>query len=56
MYENKLLECYFTRAFYKHILSVPVRAQDLESEVFVILFLIKKKKISRSYAEWFSNS
>lgn len=32
MYENKLLECYFTRAFYKHILSVPVRAQDLESE------------------------
>uniref|UniRef100_A0A0R3R759 HECT-type E3 ubiquitin transferase n=1 Tax=Brugia timori TaxID=42155 RepID=A0A0R3R759_9BILA len=32
IYENKLLECYFTRAFYKHILSVPVRAQDLESE------------------------
>ncbi|VDN03027.1 unnamed protein product [Thelazia callipaeda] len=32
VYENKLLECYFTRAFYKHILSVPVRAQDLESE------------------------
>uniref|UniRef100_A0A915PL16 HECT-type E3 ubiquitin transferase n=1 Tax=Setaria digitata TaxID=48799 RepID=A0A915PL16_9BILA len=32
IYENKLLECYFTRAFYKHILSVRVRAQDLESE------------------------
>uniref|UniRef100_F1KPI8 HECT-type E3 ubiquitin transferase n=2 Tax=Ascaris suum TaxID=6253 RepID=F1KPI8_ASCSU len=32
IYENKLLDCYFTRAFYKHILSVPVRAQDLESE------------------------
>lgn len=23
--DNKLLECYFTRAFYKHILGVPVR-------------------------------
>ncbi|VDN18653.1 unnamed protein product [Gongylonema pulchrum] len=32
IYENKVLECYFTRAFYKHILSVPVRTQDLESE------------------------
>uniref|UniRef100_A0A0N5AR03 HECT-type E3 ubiquitin transferase n=1 Tax=Syphacia muris TaxID=451379 RepID=A0A0N5AR03_9BILA len=32
VYENKLLDCYFTRAFYKHILSVPVRTQDIESE------------------------
>uniref|UniRef100_A0A3Q0KSC8 HECT-type E3 ubiquitin transferase n=1 Tax=Schistosoma mansoni TaxID=6183 RepID=A0A3Q0KSC8_SCHMA len=30
--DNKLLECYFTRAFYKHILGVPVRCSDLESE------------------------
>ncbi|VDM51516.1 unnamed protein product [Toxocara canis] len=32
IYENKLLDCYFTRAFYKHILTLPVRALDLESE------------------------
>jgi E3 ubiquitin-protein ligase HUWE1 len=25
IYDNKLLECYFTRSFYKHILGVPVR-------------------------------
>ncbi|CAJ0931067.1 unnamed protein product, partial [Mesorhabditis belari] len=32
IYDNKLLDCYFTRAFYKHILNLPVRHQDLESE------------------------
>ncbi|TMS38017.1 hypothetical protein L596_004833 [Steinernema carpocapsae] len=32
IYENKLLDCYFTRAFYKHILNLPVRYQDIESE------------------------
>ncbi|KAJ1356705.1 hypothetical protein KIN20_014444 [Parelaphostrongylus tenuis] len=32
IYDNKLLDCYFTRAFYKHILNLPVRYQDLESE------------------------
>lgn len=32
IYDNKLLDCYFTRAFYKHILNVPVRYQDIESE------------------------
>lgn len=25
VYDNKLLECYFTRSFYKHILGVPVK-------------------------------
>ena len=25
IYDNKLLECYFTRSFYKHILGVPVK-------------------------------
>lgn len=29
---NYLPDCYFTRAFYKHILNLPVRYQDLESE------------------------
>jgi hypothetical protein len=27
IYDNKLLECYFTRSFYKHILAKPVRHQ-----------------------------
>lgn len=31
-YDNKLLDCFFTRAFYKHILGKPVRYHDLESE------------------------
>ena len=32
IYDNKLLDCYFTRSFYKHILSKPVRYTDMESE------------------------
>ncbi|VDL63048.1 unnamed protein product [Hymenolepis diminuta] len=32
IYDNKHLECYFTRSFYKHILGKQVRFQDLESE------------------------
>ncbi|KAM7537470.1 hypothetical protein Aperf_G00000059854 [Anoplocephala perfoliata] len=32
IYDNKLLECYFTRSFYKHILGRRIRFQDLESE------------------------
>ncbi|GMT21745.1 hypothetical protein PFISCL1PPCAC_13042, partial [Pristionchus fissidentatus] len=32
IHDNKLLDCYFTRAFYKHILNLPVKYQDLESE------------------------
>lgn len=32
VFEHKYLDCYFTRAFYKHILNLPVRYQDLESE------------------------
>ena len=31
-YDNKLLECYFTRSFYKHILGVHVKYRDMESE------------------------
>lgn len=26
------MDCYFTRAFYKHILNVAIRYQDIESE------------------------
>ncbi len=31
IFDNKFLDCYFTRAFYKHILGVPVRYTDMES-------------------------
>ncbi|KAK7867832.1 hypothetical protein R5R35_008271 [Gryllus longicercus] len=32
IYDNKLLECYFTRSFYKHILGIHVKHTDMESE------------------------
>ena len=32
IYDNKLLDCYFTRSFYKHILSKPVTYTDMEAE------------------------
>jgi E3 ubiquitin-protein ligase HUWE1 len=32
IYDNKLLDCYFTRSFYKHILGKPVHYTDMESE------------------------
>lgn len=32
IYDNKLLDCYFTRSFYKHILGQHVKYTDMESE------------------------
>ena len=32
IYDNKLLDCYFTRSFYKHILGKPVHFTDMEAE------------------------
>merc|ERR1711973_243896 len=32
IYDNKLLECYFTRAFYKQIMGVKVTYKDMEAE------------------------
>ncbi|PIK62776.1 hypothetical protein BSL78_00227 [Apostichopus japonicus] len=32
IYDNKLLECYFSRSFYKHILGKAVTYSDMESE------------------------
>uniref|UniRef100_F6XN27 HECT-type E3 ubiquitin transferase n=1 Tax=Ciona intestinalis TaxID=7719 RepID=F6XN27_CIOIN len=32
IYDNKLLECYFTRSFYKHILGKPVKYTDMEAD------------------------
>ena len=36
IYENKLLDCYFTRSFYKHILGIPVKYTDMESEDYTL--------------------
>ncbi|WAR27034.1 HUWE1-like protein [Mya arenaria] len=32
IYDNKLMECYFTRSFYKHIIGQAVKHTDMESE------------------------
>lgn len=32
IYDQQLLECYFTRSFYKHILGIPVKVSDMENE------------------------
>ena len=32
IYDNKLLDAYFTRSFYKHILGKPVKVSDMEAE------------------------
>ncbi|KAH9407759.1 E3 ubiquitin-protein ligase huwe1 [Tyrophagus putrescentiae] len=32
IYENQLLDCYFTRSFYKHMLGKPVSYTDMEAE------------------------
>ena len=31
IFDNKFMDCYFTRSFYKHILAIPVRYTDMES-------------------------
>lgn len=48
IYDNKLLDCYFTRSFYKHILGKSVKYTDMESEgmcknknILYLLFRIK---------------
>ncbi|KAL0267717.1 UNVERIFIED_CONTAM: hypothetical protein PYX00_009908 [Menopon gallinae] len=49
IYDSKYLECYFTRSFYKHILGVPVKYQDMESEdpeFYEGLVYLKNHKIS----------
>jgi E3 ubiquitin-protein ligase HUWE1 len=42
IYDNKLLECYFTRSFYKHILGKCVRYTDMESEDYSFYQVMKK--------------
>ncbi len=48
IFDNKFLDCYFTRAFYKHILGVAVKYTDMESvdnEFFKNLCLILESDI-----------
>uniref|UniRef100_A0A1I8INF1 HECT-type E3 ubiquitin transferase n=1 Tax=Macrostomum lignano TaxID=282301 RepID=A0A1I8INF1_9PLAT len=58
VYDNKLLECYFTRAFYKHILGLPVNCSDLESEDYDfykgLRFLLENDVASLGYEQTFS--
>lgn len=45
IYDNKLLDCYFTRSFYKHILGKSVKYTDMESEDYAfsqgLIFLVE---------------
>ncbi|KAF6780313.1 hypothetical protein AHF37_00215 [Paragonimus kellicotti] len=58
IYDNKLLECYFSRSFYKHILGVPVKYSDLESEDYDFYkgleFLLKNRVSDLGYELTFS--
>merc|ERR1712045_524743 len=58
IYDNKLLECYFTRSFYKHILAKAVKHQDMESEDYEfyknLSYLIDTKVEDMGYDMYFS--
>ena len=58
IYDNKLLECYFTRSFYKHILAKLVKYTDMESEDYTfyksLAFLIDHKVEDIGYDLTFS--
>jgi E3 ubiquitin-protein ligase HUWE1 len=58
IYDNKLLECYFTRAFYKHILGIQVKYTDMESEDYAfyqgLVYLIENRVDTLGYDLTFS--
>lgn len=58
IYDNKLLECYFTRSFYKHILGILVKYTDMESEDYAfykgLVYLMENKVDSLGYEITFS--
>jgi len=58
VYDNKLLECYFTRSFYKHILGVLVKYTDMESEDYAfyqgLVFLLENNIEDLGYDLTFS--
>ncbi|KFD50140.1 hypothetical protein M513_08979 [Trichuris suis] len=50
VFDNKYLDCYFTRAFYKHILGKPVKYTDMESEdpsFYQSLFYLLENPVSQ---------
>lgn len=58
IYDNKLLECYFTRSFYKHIIGQPVKYTDMESEDYSfyqgLVFLLENDVKDLGYELTFS--
>lgn len=58
IYDNKLLECYFSRSFYKHILAKHVKYTDMESEDYAFYkgleFLTQNKVEDLGYDLTFS--
>lgn len=58
IYDNKLLECYFTRSFYKHILGILVKHTDMESEDYSfykgLVYLTEHKVSDLGYELTFS--
>ena len=58
IYDNKLLECFFTRSFYKHILGKRVRYTDMESEDYAfyqgLVFLLEHDVKDLGYELTFS--
>ena len=51
IYDNKLLECYFTRSFYKHILGKCVRYTDMESEDYSF-YSVSRRTSCEGFAVW----
>ena len=58
IYDNKLLDCYFTRSFYKHILGKPVHYTDMEAEDYSfyqgLVFLLEHDVEEMGYELTFS--
>uniref|UniRef100_W8BYZ8 E3 ubiquitin-protein ligase HUWE1 n=1 Tax=Notamacropus eugenii TaxID=9315 RepID=W8BYZ8_NOTEU len=58
VYDNRLLDCYFTRSFYKHILGKSVRYTDMESEDYHfyqgLVYLLENDVSSLGYDLTFS--
>ncbi|XP_056278229.1 E3 ubiquitin-protein ligase HUWE1 isoform X8 [Pseudoliparis swirei] len=58
VYDNRLLECYFTRSFYKHILGKSVRYTDMESEDYPffqgLVYLLENNVSTMGYELAFS--
>ncbi|XP_037091019.1 E3 ubiquitin-protein ligase HUWE1-like [Pollicipes pollicipes] len=58
LYDNKLLDCYFTRSFYKHILGISVKYTDMEAEDYEfykgLVYLIENDISEMGYELTFS--